>query len=353
MPNEEQLLALWQLVGHLNAGVYRNQPGMNGRFVYFNVAVESITGYSHDRLINMTMGDLYHHPSARVEFEREIQATGIVSGKQLHLKHRNGKSIYVEVTAKACFNELKEIEYYDGIVVDVTDKVEAEASISHQLKTPLLGIQSGAKRLLNEKSVLVNREIILKSIIGSSNIALLLANNLRYMSYILGIPSVKFSERLVEQQIADLVFALVIDLQQYALEKNIKIQIDSESVNSLPALLVDNTALSMVLFCVLDNAIKYSYNNTQIMVFSSTSRSYHSLHISNEGIPIDSTCLPPCEPNVFTKGFRTKDAEVFIPDGSGLGLYFVLEIMRKHGGRAIIEPSKQYKSTVRLLFPQG
>jgi PAS domain S-box-containing protein len=345
----------FQLVNKLNAGVFRITPGVDGKFIYCNEAVIGILGYSRDEMQQLTLRQLYLSTEDLHKFEEELSAARFLQGKRTRLKNKRGEQIYVEVTASAAYysDASDVIQYYDGIIIDVTTEVEMYENISHQISTPVVGIENNAQRLLKEKTPVDKQSILLMSIVGAARITLYLSRNLDYMSKLIDTSVEGFQNSLLRQKIATLLIDVIIDLQQLALQqKGIHIHADNKSLNSLPEILLNKPSIEMLAFCILDNAIKYSFENTTIEVSGFESARYINVCIQNEGIPIKSSFLPPNIPNVFTRKFRTPEARAFSAAGGGLGLFLSQRIMELHGGQIILEPSKTYKTNLRLAFPK-
>jgi len=344
---------LRDLTHRLNAGIYRNEPGEDGRFIWCNDAIAEISGYSKDELMSMKVSELYSRSSDRREFEQEINTTGSVRGKQLRLVGKSGEPVYVEVTAVARYDDSSgEVKYYEGIVLDVTSKVEMYRNISHQISTPILGIQFSTEKLLGGEEFGKTSHLLLKSILGLTHIAGFLARNLHYMSSLLDKSEDAFRMGLVKTSLLSPTLKVVIDLQEYARHlKGLRINLETKTFEGLPEVLTDKTAFTMTLYCILDNAIKYSFEDSTVYVEASRSKKYTSIHVRNYGLPLTKENIPPSNPNIFTKEYRCEDAIAFMPSGYGLGLYFARRIMQLHGGEIFVEPSKDYWTTFRLAFP--
>jgi two-component system phosphate regulon sensor histidine kinase PhoR len=111
---------------------------------------------------------------------------------------------------------------------------------------------------------------------------------------------------------------------------------------------VDQRAIKIVINNLFDNAIKYSETPVQLDIHLSTNARYFIVDFTDHGIGI-----PPREQKrIFNKFARVHDRHIPSVKGTGLGLYWVKEIIHAHGGR-ISASSSGYKhgSTFRIELP--
>ncbi|HNR69045.1 MAG TPA: HAMP domain-containing sensor histidine kinase [bacterium] len=114
-------------------------------------------------------------------------------------------------------------------------------------------------------------------------------------------------------------------------------------------LVADASALLMVFNNLMDNAIKYSTEPPQIEV-----RVYRSSHdavirFSDQGIGL---AQKKNQKKIFEKFYRLHDANSPTIKGTGLGLYWVREIIRVHGGRVWVHSAGKGKGmTVAMELP--
>ncbi|HVW85557.1 MAG TPA: HAMP domain-containing sensor histidine kinase [Bryobacteraceae bacterium] len=100
---------------------------------------------------------------------------------------------------------------------------------------------------------------------------------------------------------------------------------------------------------LLDNAIKYSGNNARVMV--STTRDderFASVRVTDNGPGIPGSELK----RIFRRFYRMNGPLATRVKGTGLGLYIVRTVARRHGGRAWAEsPGPGRGSTFIVQFP--
>ncbi len=346
LPTKELLV----LLNNLKAGVFRNTSGLKGRFIFYNNALLDIFGYTSDEMEELFVSDLYYVKEERKHFENEIKlAGGIILNKRLKLKKNNGDILFCDVTSKAGYHKNGRVSHYDGIILDVTNQVEIYDNISHQILTPILGIKHSVEKIISENIDKEKSKLLLFSIRGCAKTAHYLTRNMNYMSTILNYSKESFTDNLNYISASHIIHNIIIDLQEYAVqEKGMKIEADSQSLDNMNKMRIDERAFMMIVFCLIDNAIKYGFQDTIIKIWGSDSLRFSTLHFQNEGIPLNSYDIK----SIFNKRTRGEYAKSYVPAGTGLGLYFAKCIMELHGGKILVEPSKRYMTEFRLLFPR-
>ena len=123
------------LTKNLNVGVYRNTPGPEGKFIEANPAMVKMFGYkSRGVFLKINVSQLYRHPEERERINRKMLENGFMRKELLELTKKDGTPFWCSVTAVVVRDEEGNIQYYDGIVEDVTErrKVEAELNESEE-----------------------------------------------------------------------------------------------------------------------------------------------------------------------------------------------------------------------------
>ena len=135
----------------------------------------------------------------------------------------------------------------------------------------------------------------------------------------------------------------VIKEQQAFSDRTIELELPSE-----PLLLqADEKRLVQVLVNLVNNAIKYSPENTTIHVRGHPEHAHLILEVHNEG-----TALSPVQlEQIFEPFYRTHDAENSPIKGWGLGLAISKEIVERHGGQIWAESSEGKGITFFVKLP--
>ena len=106
--------------------------------------------------------------------------------------------------------------------------------------------------------------------------------------------------------------------------------------------------LEKVLNNLISNAIKYTPTGGSISVVLTLVDKQVTLRVKDNGIGISSEDVP----KIFNEFFRTKEAKVIDPDGSGLGLPFVKKIVESLGGTIRVESEKGQGTEFMVTLPR-
>jgi two-component system sensor histidine kinase SenX3 len=112
------------------------------------------------------------------------------------------------------------------------------------------------------------------------------------------------------------------------------------------SVLGDSEELRTAVSNVLDNAVKYSRGKVEISVRVETPDQKHvTLSVQDQGVGIPSSELK----RVFKRFYRVSSRSLGQVKGTGLGLFIVRTIARKHGGRVFAESAGEGRGTTVVL----
>jgi len=251
-----------------------------------------------------------------------------------------------ELTIRAIY--LSEIE---NIVVLISDESEASrvhevrrdfvANISHELKTPI-----GALSLLSEAVLSASDDPA--SVVKFATRMQLEAKRLTdLVQGIINLSRLQDSDPLqiaTEHLIADLVNEAVDLVKTTSDAKGIQV-----TVNEIPAVVVlgDGEQLIMAIHNLLENAINYSPQNTNVSVSTSLADEIVEIIVTDQGIGIAEGELE----RIFERFYRVDPARSRETGGTGLGLSIVKHVASKHGGEVRVWSSPKVGSSFAIRLP--
>jgi K+-sensing histidine kinase KdpD len=202
-------------------------------------------------------------------------------------------------------------------------------SVSHDLKSPAIGIYGLAKRLrdrsecaLDEKGVEYCDQILKAS---EQMVSLVEDINSYIVTKEASLNIEKINMREVMKEIRD-EFCTILE------ERKI---VWSEP-EALPEIWADRIALSRIFRNLLDNALKYGGKDLlQIKIGYEENRRYHVFSLSDDGVGIEAGE----EEKIFEVFQRNETSKG--TDGSGLGLAIVKEIAQRHGGGVWLDNQRE------------
>lgn len=119
------------LLEDLPVAMYRSTP--NGVIKVANRALLELLEIGPDEdITNFPAHSFYDNPEDRSKLHKWLKKEGVVFGMDLVLKSRSGKRLYVRENVRARYDENGEILYYEGAMVDVSDRHHAELSARYK-----------------------------------------------------------------------------------------------------------------------------------------------------------------------------------------------------------------------------
>ncbi|MBM3320489.1 MAG: PAS domain S-box protein [Candidatus Eisenbacteria bacterium] len=327
-----------------------------GRIVEANRAALSNLGYEEEEIRRLSFHHLIaasHHPRIRMHLERTVR-----EGKdrvEVHLLSRSGEEKHVEIHSAAVRNE--EGRYLGAriFIRDLTDRKRLEqemlrlerlvavgsmaAKVAHEIRNPLSSISLNVELLLDEiRRFPAVGSSEAESLVGSilSEIDRLTNVIEEYLSF--GrLPSPSLEPVDAEgflQSIAEFVRP---ELQ----ERNIDLSI--EVLSGTPPLLADRNQVRQSILNLFRNSQEAMPSGGRIRVVAGTKDGEVVIEVRDTGVGIPKEEIR----KIFGPFYTTKAY------GTGLGLAFVQQVMREHGGRIACRSDPGSDTVFTLFFPSA
>jgi len=212
-----------------------------------------------------------------------------------------------------------------------TEKNEIKSLISdiaHQLKTPLTNMKMYSEFLQDEDLSEEERQEFNEVILLSLDKLCFLVESMIKMSRL---ESSVINLHKTTSDINDAVVSAISQLYKKAQSKNITIDFEPKQKILLD---YDKKWTSEAIFNIIENAIKYSKENTTISISIEKYEIFTRIDITDQGIGISEDEIP----KIFGRFYRGRD--VLEEEGIGIGLYLSREIISKQGGYIKVKSSE-------------
>lgn len=221
--------------------------------------------------------------------------------------------------------QMKLTSLYDNFIANVT----------HELKSPLSSIQLYLETMTEKDISPEKRKEFFGMMIRDANRLQKLINSILEIS------------QLEQKRIAHTYHIYDADLVVRQLVENSaeQFRLSNSSINvegELPCkFVIDKDAMQIVFDNLIDNAIKYSTSLPELKVKLYCSAQHVVIEFRDKGIGVSIKD----QKKIFQKFLRVHNQNIPNVKGTGLGLYWVKEIMKLHGGKVSVDSEGIYKGT--------
>lgn len=228
--------------------------------------------------------------------------------------------------------ELKKLDEFRSNLID---------TVSHEFRTPLTSIKGYTSRLLRQ-DIELDEETKQKSLKIIKNQSERLSRMVDDLLVIPDIEGAKLNLNLCPVNLVDSLNDAAFSTK-HKVERQIEISVDE----NCPYVLADSDRLEQVFVNLLENAYKYSYENTPVKVDVSTEKNHVVVKITNSCDYIPTEKLN----KLFGKFIRIDDKTTRTTRGTGLGLFIVKGLVLAMNGAIELASSKENTFTVVLKLP--
>jgi signal transduction histidine kinase len=221
------------------------------------------------------------------------------------------------------------------------ERAEFLASISHELRTPLTYVQGYTSVAQREGISEQERQEYLKIIGEETGTIVKLVENLFELAKL---DENAFTILKEEVELCAFLKGLHSKVNPAFLAKNMRLVFQCETNLTITA---DPIRLEQIFLNLLDNARKYSEEDTNVILTVTQDADYVSFTLEDEGIGIDQAELP----HIFNRLYRVEKSRSRELGGSGLGLSIVKELVEAHNGDISAASTPGKGTTVRITMP--
>ena len=218
------------------------------------------------------------------------------------------------------------------------------ANVSHELKTPLTSIQGFAQSLLDGTADSPEVRTQAAQIIYEE------AGRMHRMALdLLDLARLEGGTADLNMSAVDAGVLLRGIAEKFSLQAqkaNVRLQVNLP--DDLPALLVDGDRLSQVFTNLIENALKYTPANGQVVLSAKSAGAWMEFEVADSGVGVEGEALP----RLFDRFYQADPSRARGEShGAGLGLAIAREIVQAHGGKIGVRSSVGHGTTFTIRLP--
>ena len=216
------------------------------------------------------------------------------------------------------------------------------ADVSHELKTPMTTIAGFIDGIIDGTIEKDKHKYYLGIVYDEIK---RLSRMVESMLNISRLESEEFSMKTENFDFKELLFSVVISQEQRIEQKNLNINgldtIDSVTIRA------DRDLIYRVVYNLVDNAIKFVDENGDINFNVNVDSKYMFFNIKNtgQGIPQSELSM------IFERFYKSDKSRSAIKNSTGLGLYMVKTIVKKHGGNISVSSKENEYTQFSVRLP--
>ncbi|MES1224837.1 MAG: HAMP domain-containing sensor histidine kinase [Bacteroidota bacterium] len=217
-------------------------------------------------------------------------------------------------------------------------------NMTHEFKTPLATIALAVDALKNEKVRTDDKKTeYFTGIIKDENKRMNRHVETILQAALLDKQELKlaFQQMSVNKKISDVLNNFKLQFEEQSAKVNFKAEATDDIINA------DETHFENLLNNLIDNAIKYSKENLQLNISTSTSKNHLKILIEDNGIGMTKDTVS----KIFEKFYRAHTGNVHNVKGFGLGLSYVKTIVDLHHGKIKVDSTLGKGTMFTLEFP--
>jgi PAS domain S-box-containing protein len=351
------------------------QSTFEGRFVSVNPAFASMYGYESPEEMLTTVTDIeeqiYVNPEERHHFTATLEQYGTIVGFKHQAYRKDGSKIWILINARIVRDPDKNILYYEGSTLDITEQEQAEeekeklqSELRQAQKMEAIGTFVGgiAHDFNNILSVMLGYGSLLQNglqtdntlrkyadlIVASAEKAASLTQGLLSFSrkQPINLKSINLNEHIMgTEKLLKRLLTEDIILKENLTEDDTTIMGDSSQIDQILFNLATNSRDAMPKGGTLTIETKLINIDSQFNYFPGYKKSgnYVILSFSDTGIGMDTKT----KEHIFDPFFTTKEAG----KGTGLGLSTVYGIVKQHNGYITVYTEPGIGTTFHIYFP--
>ncbi len=336
------------LANNIPQMTWTNLP--NGEVNYYNQQWYTYTGLTFEETKEWGWGKVVHPDDLQITMDKyraSLTSGGIFEVENRYKRGFDGSYRWHLNRAVPLRNEEGEIVFWVGTATDIEDqKREMEKRdefigiASHELKTPLTSVKGYLQLIMSYKKE--DMPPIVKQYIAKANSAL--SKLQRLVNDLLDVSKIQAGR--LEYAFSTINIS---DLVKNCIENAEHIYPDNTFTNrDGKEFLIHGNAdrLEQVIMNLISNAVKYSQENKNVVVITTSHGNVVRVSVTDFGIGLSEEQ----KVHIFERFYRVEDKK-FMASGLGMGLYISAEIIQNHNGEIGVEAELGKGATFYFELP--
>lgn len=323
-----------------------------GDWTFIGQRWSELTGLAVESALNNGWQNLIHLEDKAIVLRS--WAASISKGEnwdcEFRIRDLDGKIKWVRGEAMQCQADIESQPIFIGSLMDVSvlklsentskkmvliaQKEDFLATLSHDLKNPIIGTNRILELIINGKMGPISKElntIMIKLRESNASLLRMIQNLISIYRYDTGADYLNFENVDLVQYAR----AAIADITLLANDKEVELHFKVQNVlDENYTVTADRNSLIRLLSNLLDNALKFTPSKGSITVSISGTAHTRSVEITNTGSYIDDDSRK----RLFSRFYQGEEGKKYVP-GTGLGLYICSQIVRAHNAEISCESS--------------
>lgn len=337
-----------QIVETASEGIWASDS--QGITVFVNRCMAEMLGYSVAEMVGKFFFDFIgEEEKVRALAWQEDLKRGISGQYELKMQRKDGTEFWSWVSACPFRDAKGRYVGHLGMFTDITERKKAEllkdeflGLISHELRTPLTivmgSIYTAMSDGMSSKDV---RGLLENAADGAESLSQILENLLELTRAQAG----RLQIRKESIDVVEVALEVIAKLKSRSGTRRFSLDMKDD----LPEVVADRVRVERIIYNLLDNAVKYSPDGSEIRVFGRCQGDCVVVGISDQGRGIS----PHDQDRLFQPFERLSNPSDNPSQGTGLGLVVCKRLVEANGGQIWVESELGRGSTFFFTLPRS
>jgi PAS domain S-box-containing protein len=337
-----------QIVEMASEGIWATDN--QGITVFVNPCMAEMLGYTVAEMVGKSFFDFIgEEERVRSLAWQGNLARGISGRYEVKIQRKDGTEFWSWVSASPLQDTKGRYIGHLGMFTDITERKKAEllkdeflGLVSHELRTPLTIVMGSIYTAMSDGMPSEEvRDLLENAADGAESLSRILENLLELTRAQAG----RLKIRKESINLAEVAQEVIAKFKSKSGTRRFSLDMPDD----LPKVVADAIRVERIIYNLLDNAVKYSPDGSEVRVFSHCQGDCVVVGVSDRGTGIS----PHDQGRLFQPFERLSNPSANSSQGTGLGLVVCKRLVEAHGGQIWVESELGQGSTFYFTLPRG